>query len=159
MSWQQQYTVLLWRYSIIRHCRQSQCKCRQCKMPDILHHHRFLYFSFTSPMLPHPVLLQGFLQLAGPQSASQEQPGDRDTTTGLLQQQSQTQAINTAGEHLIIYFLPESTLWQNNMARCHERQPETTPSAHPANHMLPIFRHTSAFFLVFAFVLLSAFSI
>ena len=67
--------------------------------------------SSTSPLaiLAPPVLLQGFLQLAGPQSASQEQPGDRETTTTLQQQQQQTQAINTAGEHFIIYF-------QHNMA-------------------------------------------
>lgn len=69
-------------------------------MSDISH--CFLYFLSTSPFLPPPVLLQGFLQLAGPQSASQEQPGDRETTTAAAA--VSTQAINTAGEHLMIYF-------------------------------------------------------
>lgn len=111
--------------------------------------------SSLRPLLLHlllplpPVLLQGFLQLAGPQSASQEQPGDRETTTTLLQQHSQTQAINTAGEDLIIYFQPGSTPWQNIMARCHRCRPETNPAAPPENRVRLIFGLTSAFFLVF----------
>lgn len=102
-------------------------------------------------LLPPPVLLQGFLQLAGPQSASQEQPGDRETTTTLLQQHSQTQAINTAGEHLIIYFLPGSTPWQDIMARCHRCRPETNPAAPPEYRVRLIFGLVSAFFVFFFF--------
>lgn len=73
---------------------QSWCFCRECMMPGISHHHHFLHLSFLL------ILLQGFLQLAGPLSAIQEQPGDNHNIAGAA---VPARAVKTAGEDLIIY--------------------------------------------------------
>lgn len=102
---------------------------RGCMMPDISHHRRFLYLSsLSSPCAPPglPPISQSPVSKSGT-ARGQRDNHSHNTAAAAAAAAVPTQAINTAGEHLIIYFQPESTMWQNNMARCHHvnlKQPQ-----------------------------------
>lgn len=86
---------------MILHCSQSQFKCRECTMSDIYHHHRFLYFHLSS--LSSSCVPPGLPPISrSPVSESGTARGQRDNHNTAAAAVP-TQAVNTAGEHLIIY--------------------------------------------------------
>lgn len=150
VSWQQQHAALMQRYCVILYCGQSQCKCSDCTISDIFHHHCFLYFSSTAPLPPSSLCSSraSSNQVVPTQLVRNSQGTERHP------QHCRSSGAYTSHQYCSRTFKNlrlalESTLWQDNMARCHPCQPETTPAAHPENHMPLILCQTSAFFFAF----------
>lgn len=157
VSWQQQHAALMQRYCVILYCGQSQCKCSDCTISDIFHHHCFLYFSSTAPLPPPPCAPPGLPPIRlSPLSQSGTARGPRDihnTAAAAVP----TQAINTAAGHLKIYVQPWNPhcgriIWQG-ATRVNPKQPRQL--IRKITCLLSSVRPQHFFFLPFSFILLS----